>query len=56
MTTPSRRIKTITVPTSDFEQRVVSKHVDLFARIEEGLPPVEYLPGSEGMLVRGRGI
>lgn len=39
---------------SDFERRVLSRRVDLVRRIEEGLPPVAYLPQSEGMLVKGK--
>jgi hypothetical protein len=38
----------------DFEKRVASKRVDLIKRITEGLPPVEYLPESDGMLVKGK--
>ncbi len=39
---------------SDFESRVLSKRVDLVTRIEEGLPPIAYLPESDGMLIRGK--
>jgi hypothetical protein len=38
----------------NFEQRVLSRRVDLIRRIENGLPPIEYLPVSEGMLVTGK--
>jgi len=39
---------------SDFRERVLNKRVDLVERIMEGLPPVEYLPESEGMLIAGK--
>jgi hypothetical protein len=39
---------------NDFGARVLAKRVDLVKRITEGLPPVEYLPESDGMLVKGK--
>src|SRR4051794_14650131 len=39
---------------SSFEARVAAREVDLVKLVEEGLPPVEYLPASEGMLIRGK--
>lgn len=39
---------------SDFEQRVTARRVDLIKLIEEGVPPIEYLPRSDGMLIRGK--
>jgi hypothetical protein len=37
-----------------FDDRVRSRRVDLVQRIRDGIPPIEYLPASEGMLVTGR--
>jgi hypothetical protein len=37
-----------------FEDRVTSRRVDLLQRLEEGLPPIEYLPASDRMLRRGK--
>jgi hypothetical protein len=37
-----------------FDDRVRSRRVDLFARLESGPTPICYLPASEGMLVRGK--
>jgi hypothetical protein len=38
---------------SGFARRVANKEVDLIKLIEEGIPPLEFLPGSSGILVRG---
>lgn len=40
-------------PTS-FAARVTATRVDLAARIRDGIPPIDYLPASEGMLIRGK--
>lgn len=48
MTTPSQP------DPAAFESRVASRRVDLLERIEQGIPPLEYLPASEGRLIRGR--
>lgn len=37
-----------------FEDRVTSRRVNLMKLVREGVPEVEYLPASEGMLVRGK--
>ena len=37
-----------------FEDRFRSRQVDLFHVLEHGIPPIEYLPASEGMYVRGK--
>jgi hypothetical protein len=37
-----------------FAERVEKRRVDLVKLIREGLPPIEYLPESAGMLVRGK--
>ena len=39
---------------SGFAERVAARRVDLIARVEEGLPPVEYLRASEGILIVGK--
>jgi hypothetical protein len=41
------------VPLGSFAERVTERRTDLVAVIENGIPPVEFLPESEGMLVRG---
>ena len=38
----------------NFADRVAARRVDLVQRIRDGIPPLEYLPASDGMLVRGR--
>lgn len=38
----------------DFARRVSDRRVDLVKRLEEGVPPIEYLPASDGMLIRGK--
>lgn len=58
-TTIQRRIEDGDQPQPDvapgsFEARVLARRVDLVRVVEEGLPPIEYLPASDGMLVRGR--
>lgn len=37
-----------------FEERVKARRVDLVRLIHDGLPPIEYLPESDGMLVKGK--
>lgn len=37
-----------------FDDRVRSRRVDLVQLIHDGIPPLDYLPASEGMLIRGR--
>lgn len=37
-----------------FDLRVLSRRVDLVQRIAEGVPPIEYLPQADGMLVKGK--
>jgi hypothetical protein len=37
-----------------FADRVTSTRVDLFERIREGAPEIDYVPGSAGRYVRGR--
>jgi hypothetical protein len=37
-----------------FAERVTARRVDLVQLIRDGLPPVEYLPESDGMLVKGK--
>src|SRR5689334_15079087 len=37
-----------------FTARVTERRVDLVQRIKEGLPPREYLPASDRMLIRGK--
>jgi hypothetical protein len=37
----------------DFKERVTGREIDLIARIEDGVPELEYLPASDGILVRG---
>jgi len=46
----------IQLPTdpASFQARVADTRVDLLARILDGIPEIEYLPGSEGMLIRGK--
>jgi hypothetical protein len=39
---------------TSFEARVTGTHVDLLQRIDDGIPPIDYLPASEGMFVRGK--
>lgn len=43
-------------PPSDdaFEKHILSKQVDLFDLIEKGIPPIEYLPESDGMFIKGK--
>ena len=41
-------------PAGSFAERVTSRRVDLLQRLEEGLPPIEYLPASDRMLRRGK--
>jgi hypothetical protein len=38
----------------DFRKRVLDRQVDLVKRIRDGIPPIEYLPESESMFVRGK--
>jgi hypothetical protein len=38
----------------EFADRVLGRRVDLLAMIEEGLPELDYLQASHGMLLRGR--
>ena len=42
------------VDPASFAARVTATRVDLIARIRDGIPPIDYLPASEGMLVRGK--
>lgn len=37
-----------------FKARVVDRRVNLLERIQNGVPPINYLPASHGMLVRGK--
>ncbi len=37
-----------------FAARVTSRQVNLVEIIDKGLPPIEFLPASDGMLVRGK--
>lgn len=37
-----------------FEERFRSRRVDLRELLKNGVPPIEYLPASEGMYVRGK--
>jgi hypothetical protein len=37
-----------------FDTRIAARRVDLVQLLEEGIPSIEYLPASEGMLVRGK--
>lgn len=41
-------------PADSFEARVLVTKVDLIERIRQGIPPIDYLPASTGMLVRGK--
>lgn len=50
---PTKRKRRPPKPGS-FEDRVSERSVDLLKLIEDGVPPVEFLPASEGMLVRGK--
>jgi hypothetical protein len=43
-----------TASASDFAKRIPNREVDLVKLIEDGVPELEYLPGSHGILVRGR--
>jgi hypothetical protein len=40
-------------PRGSFADRVTNRRVSLLGVIEEGIPPVEYLPASEGIFVKG---
>ncbi len=42
------------VEAGSFAARVEARQVDLVQLIEQGLPPLEYLPASDGMLVGGK--
>lgn len=42
------------VAPGSFEARVVAREVDLIGLIRDGIPPIDYLPQSEGMLIRGK--
>lgn len=46
--------ETAAVDPSSFGARVASTRVDLLARIRDGIPSIDYLPASDGMLVRGK--
>jgi hypothetical protein len=37
-----------------FEERFANRRVDLFERYENGPPDIDYLPASDGMLIRGK--
>ncbi len=37
-----------------FDERFRSRRVDLFERLEQGIAPLDFLPASERMLVRGK--
>jgi AAA domain-containing protein len=39
---------------ASFGARVAGTRVDLIARIRDGIPPIDYLPASEEMLIRGK--
>lgn len=39
---------------SGFDSRVEARRLDLIERIRNGVPPIEYLPASDGMLVQGK--
>jgi hypothetical protein len=41
-------------PPGSFGERMKAKRRDLVGMLVNGVPPVEYLPASEGMLVRGK--
>lgn len=53
-----REAKSETTPDDEdptgFAARVGATFVNLIERIRQGIPPIDYLPASEGMLVRGR--
>lgn len=54
---PQRREGAQPEPTYErgsFNDRVVVRRVDLIEAIENGLPPINYLPASDEMLVRGK--
>lgn len=58
-TPTSRRKRRMTVEHNDhepgsFAARITARRVDLVRLVEAGLPDVEYLPASSGMLVRGK--
>ena len=38
----------------NFKKRVADRRVNLVQRIKAGIEPVDYLPASEGMLIRGK--
>jgi hypothetical protein len=40
--------------TAGFAARVSNTRVDLIQRIKDGIPPTDYLPASDGMLIRGK--
>lgn len=40
--------------TRGFAERFDERRVDLFKRIEEGVPPLNFLPASDGMLIAGK--
>jgi hypothetical protein len=42
------------VVAGSFEDRVAGHRVDLIGAIEQGLPPLDFLPASDEMLVRGK--
>jgi hypothetical protein len=42
------------VTAADFNGRVAATRVDLLQRIRDGIPAIDYLPASDGMLVRGK--
>ena len=39
---------------ADFKRRVLDRRVDLVKHFQEGVPPIDYLPASDGMLIRGK--
>lgn len=39
---------------SDLERRLREAQGDLLAYIDRGIPPREWLPASDGMLLRGK--
>jgi hypothetical protein len=43
-----------TTDPASFAARVAATRVDLLERISLGIPPIDYLPASDGMLVRGK--
>jgi hypothetical protein len=48
------RARQSSVDPASFAARIAATRVDLVERIRDGIPPIDYLPASDGMLVRGK--